>query len=134
MRAFVKEVFRWRAVAIVSGTAHAPTQDDTWNGYHIPQGIWIQGNVWAMHHNERNFPEPDRFNLKRFLGDEDARPFPDEKGYMTFRWGGRSCAGQHLAEQGTYLSVCRLLWTFRVEAAVDAATGEPISVDIFAFT
>jgi cytochrome P450 len=134
MRAFVKEVCRWRAVAIVGGTAHAPTQDDTWNGYQIAKGTWIEGNVWAMHHNERGFPAPDRFNPKRFLGSEDARPFPGEKGYMTFGWGRRSCAGQHLAEQRTYLSVCRLVWAFKIEPAVDAATGKPISVDIFAFT
>jgi cytochrome P450 len=28
LRAFVKEVFRWRSVAVIGGTAHAPTQDD----------------------------------------------------------------------------------------------------------
>ena len=33
LRAFTKEVFRWRSVAIIGGTAHAPVQDDYWNGY-----------------------------------------------------------------------------------------------------
>jgi cytochrome P450 len=134
MRAFVKEVFRWRSVAIVGGTAHAPTQNDTWNGYFIPKGTWIQGNVWAIHHNDRDFPEPDRFNPRRFLDTEDSRPFPGEKGYMTFGWGRRSCAGQALAEQGTFISVCRLVWAFKVEAAVDQETGQDIPVDIFAYT
>jgi cytochrome P450 len=110
LRAFVKEVFRWRSVAVIGGTAHAPTQDDYWNGYFIPKGTWIQGNVWGIHHNEREFPEPDRFNPRRFLDTEDRRPFPGEKGYMTFGWGRRSCAGQALAEQGTNLSVARLVW------------------------
>ncbi|KAH7379152.1 cytochrome P450 [Phaeosphaeria sp. MPI-PUGE-AT-0046c] len=133
MRAFVKEVFRWRSVAIVGGTAHAPTQDDMWNGYLIPKGTWIQGNVWAIHHNEREFPDPDRFNPSRFLDGEDKRPFPGEKGYMTFGWGRRSCAGQALAEQGTFLSVCRLVWAYRVGPAVDER-GENVPVDIFAYT
>lgn len=94
MYAFVKEVFRWRSVATVGGTAHAPTQDDVWNGYPIPIGTWIQGNVWAMHHNEREFPEPDRFNPMRFLNTEDARPFPGERIYdfwmgpQVLRWAG----------------------------------------------
>jgi cytochrome P450 len=134
MRAFVKEVFRWRSVAIVGGTAHAPIQDDSWNGYFIPKGTWIQGNVWAIHHNEQDFPEPDRFNPQRFLDTEHSRPFPGEKGYMTFGWGRRSCAGQFLAEQGTFLSVCRLVWAFKVEPAVDEVTGADIPVDIFAYT
>jgi cytochrome P450 len=103
----------------MGGTSHAPTQDDICNGYIIPKGTWIQGNVWAFHHNEREFPDPDRFNPSRFLDTEDSRPFPGEKRYMTFGWGRRSCAGQALAEQGTNLSVARLIWAYKVEAEVD---------------
>lgn len=134
MRALVKEVFRWRSVAIIGGMPHAPVADDYWNGYLIPKGCWTQGNVWAIHHNERDFPDPDRFNPRRYFDTDDARPFPGEKGYMTFGWGRRSCAGQYLAEQGTYLSVARLVWGFRVGPAVDKATGEEIPVDIFDYT
>jgi hypothetical protein len=135
MRALVKEVFRWRSVAIIGGTAHAPTQDDTWNGYHIPKATWMQGNVWAMHHNEREFPDPDRFEPRRFLESDSEwkREFPGEKGYMTFGWGRRSCAGQALAEQGTFLSVCRLVWAFSVLSYVDR-NGVVEEVDIFKYT
>jgi cytochrome P450 len=145
-RAFVKEVFRWRSVAIIGGMPHAPTQDDYWNGYLIPKGSWVQGNVWAIHHNEREFPEPDVFEPRRFLGYDDdhseddkvegnrwKKPFPGEKGYMTFGWGRRSCAGQYLAEQGTYLSVARLVWGFRVLPAVDEK-GKELPVDIWDYT
>lgn len=134
VRAFAKEVFRWRSVAIIGGKPHAPIQDDYWNGYYIPKGTWIQGNVWAIHHNEREFPYPDRFNPRRFLNTEDRRPFPGEKGYMTFGWGRRSCAGQALAEQGTHLSVARLLWAYRVQPAIDETTGKEIPVNIFSYT
>lgn len=94
----------------------------------------MQGNVWAIHHHDREFPDPDRFNPRRFLDSPDARPFPGEKGYMTFGWGRRSCAGQYLAEQGTYLSVARLVWGFRVLPAVDEVTGREIPVDIHKYT
>jgi cytochrome P450 len=134
MRAFVKEVFRWRSVAIIGGQPHAPVQDDYYNGYLIPKSTWVQGNVWAIHHNEREFPEPDRFNPSRFLkGSPDARPFPGERGYMTFGWGRRVCSGQALAEQGTWLTVARLVWGFRIEPAIDE-DGRPIKVDIFNYT
>ncbi|KAL6159900.1 hypothetical protein ACJQWK_06191 [Exserohilum turcicum] len=133
IRAFTKEVFRWRSVAIVGGKPHAPNQDDVYNGYYIPKGTWVQGNIWAIHHHEREFPDPDRFNPKRFLDTEDRRPFPGEKGYMTFGWGRRSCAGQALAEQGTHLSVARLLWAYKILPAVDE-TGKEIPVDINNYT
>ncbi|KAG9233652.1 cytochrome P450 monooxygenase [Amylocarpus encephaloides] len=134
IKAFVKEVFRWRSVAIIGGQPHAPIQEDTYKGWLIPKGTWIQGNIWAIHRNERDFPEPDRFNPSRYLKDSpDSRPFPNERGYMTFGWGRRVCSGQGLAEQGTFITIARLLWGFRIEKARDAA-GNEIPVDIFDYT
>jgi hypothetical protein len=52
---------------------------------------------------------------------------------MTFGWGRRSCAGQALAEQGTFLSVCRLVWAFDVLPYVDR-NGMVEEVDIFKYT
>jgi cytochrome P450 len=135
INAFVKEVLRWRSVAIIGGQPHSPTQDDSYNGWLIPEGCWIQGNVWAIHHHEREFPEPDRFLPERYLEDHEyQRPFPGDRGYMTFGWGRRVCSGQALAEQGTWITVARLLWAFDIRKARDAATGKEIAVDIFAFT
>ncbi|KAL2264487.1 hypothetical protein VTJ83DRAFT_6997 [Remersonia thermophila] len=135
VNAFVKEVFRWRSVAIIGGQPHSPMQDDVYNGWFIPAGSWVQGNVWAIHHNDREFPDPDRFYPDRFFKDNDHyRPFPGERSYMTFGWGRRVCSGQALAEQGTWISVARLLWGFNIRKARDPQTGQEIDVDIFAFT
>ncbi|KAJ6095658.1 cytochrome [Penicillium sp. IBT 16267x] len=62
----------------------------------------------------------------------DSRPFPGEKGYMTFGWGPRVCSGQGLAEQGTFITVARLLWGFNIEKALDEQ-GKEADVDIFDF-
>lgn len=133
--AFVKEVLRWRSVAIIGGQPHSPTQDDVYRGWLIPKGTWIQGNVWAIHHNERDFPDPDRFNPKRYLpGDPDSRPFPGDKGYMTFGWGRRVCSGQVLAEQGTWVTVARLLWGFQIQKKKRRSDGGIVDVDIFNYT
>nr|KAK5449212.1 hypothetical protein LTR18_002301 [Exophiala xenobiotica] len=134
VRAFVKEVFRWRSVAIIGGQPHAPIQDDVYKGWYIPKNTWVQGNVWAIHRNEKEFPEPDRFCPERFFEDHPLhRPFPNEKGYMTFGWGRRVCSGQGLAEQGTFLTVARLLWAFNIQKALDK-NGNEIPVDIFRYT
>jgi cytochrome P450 len=52
---------------------------------------------------------------------------------MTFGWGRRVCSGQGLAEQGTFITIARLLWGFRIEKALDEQ-GNEIPVDIFDFT
>ncbi|KAG2413757.1 hypothetical protein HFD88_002946 [Aspergillus terreus] len=134
VKAFVKEVLRWRSVAVIGGQPHAPIKDDHYKGWFIPQGTWVQGNVWAIHHHEREFPDSDRFNPNRYMKDSpDHRPFPGEKGYMTFGWGRRVCSGQGLAEQGTFITVARLLWGFRIEKALDRE-GNEVPVDIFDYT
>ena len=103
-------------------------------GWYIPKNTWVQGNVWAIHRNEKDFPEPDRFCPERFFEDHPLhRPFPNEKGYMTFGWGRRVCSGQGLAEQGTFLTVARLLWAFNIQKALDK-NGNEIPVDIFRYT
>lgn len=66
-------------------------------------------------------------------GNPDERPFPGEKGYMTFGWGRRVCSGQGLAEQGTFITIARLLWGFKIQKALDEK-GNEIPVDIFDYT
>ncbi|MCJ1438484.1 hypothetical protein MMC27_007874 [Xylographa pallens] len=123
VRAFVKEVLRWRSVAILGGQPHAPVRDE-----------WYKGNLWAIHRHARDFPSPDTFLPERFLKESEyARPFPSERGYMTFGWGRRVCVGQALAEQGTFISVARLLWGLDIRKAVDAK-GREVEVDIFDYT
>jgi len=132
INAFVSEVFRWRSVAIIGGQPHANVEDDIWNGYFIPKNTWVQANIWAIHRQEKEFPDPDRFNPDRYLA-ENRLPYPDRKGYSTFGYGRRICAGQALAEAGTFISCARLLWSFNITKALDAK-GNPIDVDIFNYT
>ena len=83
----------------------------------------------------REFPDPDTFDPQRYIkGSNDSRPFPNERGYMTFGWGRRVCVGQALAEQGTWISIARLLWAFKFEKAIDPMTGQELPVDIFDYT
>lgn len=42
-------------------------------GYDIPQETWVINSIWALHHDPKYFPEPDKFLPDRFL---------DEKGHL----------------------------------------------------
>jgi cytochrome P450 len=116
--ALVEETLRWRTVTVLGGIPHAPIRDDEYNGYHIPAGTAIVGNIWAIHRHPREFPDPDTFLPERFLNGLD-RPYPNKKGHNAFGWGRRQCSGQPLAQQGLLISVARLLWAFDIRPGLD---------------
>lgn len=47
-------------------------EDDTLDGYFIPKGSTVVGNIWAIHMDPVRYPNPTLFNPDRFLvsGDE----------------------------------------------------------------
>jgi cytochrome P450 len=82
MAALVQEVLRWRTVTILAGLPHAGTEDYECQGYLIPKGVPIIGNMWAIHRNPRDFPDPDVFRPERFLDTELKRPYPNSRAIM----------------------------------------------------
>lgn len=119
VKALINETLRWRTVTILGGIPHAPIQDDEYRGYLIPKGTPITGNVWAIHRHPREFPEPDKFRPERYYGGLE-RPYPNKAGHHAFGWGRRQCSGQPLAEQGLFLTVATLLWSFNIKPGIDA--------------
>jgi cytochrome P450 len=96
-RALLKEVLRWRPVAVLGGTPHASTEDDIYDGYSIPKGSTILCNTWAIHRDPAYFPEPDLFRPERYLEDpreSGAMPYPQKAGHSAFGWGRRICPGE----------------------------------------
>jgi cytochrome P450 len=116
--ATVKEVLRWRTVTILAGIPHANTVDYEYRGYHIPAGTNITGNMWAIHRNPRDFPNPDAVRPERFIGKLET-PYPNQRGSNPFGWGRRQCSGQPLAEQGLYYSLGMLAWAFNIQPGLD---------------
>ena len=45
--AIVKEVLRWHPVGPM-GLPHSTTEDDTYEGYHIPKGSLVIANIWCV--------------------------------------------------------------------------------------
>lgn len=113
LTALVKEVLRWRTVTILAGIPHANTKDVEYNGYFFPAGTNFTGNMWAIHRNPRDFPEPDVFRPERFLNGLE-KPYPNARGSNPFGWGRRVCSGQPLAEQGMIYSLGRMIWAFNI--------------------
>ncbi|GJN91185.1 hypothetical protein Rhopal_004203-T1 [Rhodotorula paludigena] len=130
IRAVVNETLRWRPIAVLGGTPHASTEDDWYNGMFIPKGSTVVANLWSIHLNPRDFPDPHRFDPERFM---QKRDYPGKWGHSAFGFGRRICPGMHLAENSIYINIARILWSFNIAKAKDAQ-GKDIDVDIFSFT
>ena len=139
IRALVKEVLRWRPVAVLGGTPHASTQDDNYEGYYIPLGTTVLGNSWAINLNEEYYPNPHRFNPDRFLDTalaekakfstpETGRPHPAKSGHSSFGWGRRICPGADLASNSLFVALAKILWAFEI------SPREGVRYDTFAYT
>lgn len=51
----------------LSGIPHSVEEDDVYNGYLIPKGSVVIGNVWAIHTYPRRYPNPTVFDPERFF-------------------------------------------------------------------
>lgn len=119
-QALFKETLRWRSVTVLGGLPHAPIRDAVFQGYHFPRDLTIVGNLWAIHRNPRDFPDPDVFDPERYLeSGKRKRPYPNARGHNAFGWGRRACSGQPLAEQGLTMAIVRMLWAFRITPGLD---------------
>ncbi|PSN75535.1 cytochrome P450 [Corynespora cassiicola Philippines] len=132
LAAVVKETLRWRTVTVLAGIPHANTKPVDYEGYHFPAGTNFTGNMWAIHRNPRDFPDPDRFAPERFI-EGSKMPYPNKYGMNPFGWGRRQCSGQPLAEQGLWYSLGRMIWAYKILPALDEQ-GNEVKLDIFAYT
>ncbi|TFY68441.1 hypothetical protein EVJ58_g1010 [Rhodofomes roseus] len=116
----VKETYRWNP-AIPLGIPHFLTEDDEYNGYHMPRDTHIVTNLWAMTRNEEMYRDPSLFRPERFLapsgsidmGVEDPRS-------IVFGYGRRLCPGRLFADTTVFLAVASIAATLNIDKARDA--------------
>ncbi|KAH7921938.1 cytochrome P450 [Leucogyrophana mollusca] len=119
IEALIKELHRFNPV--INLVPHSPTQDDEYEGCHIPRKAWVMCNVWSMTHDSNVYSDVDVFDPERHLYEhvKDPRDF-------TFGFGRRSCPGIHFANAETFLFVTRVLALFQILPDVDADGVESI--------
>lgn len=64
-----------------TGIPHATTEDDEFEGYHIPAGTVVTYNNWGIANDPVEYDQPGRFWPERFLN-EDIDKFL--KGHLGF--------------------------------------------------
>ncbi|KAF9222630.1 cytochrome P450 [Gyrodon lividus] len=111
LRAFILESMRWRPL-VPMGLPHRATEDIIWGGYCIPAGTTVYGNHWAISRDPEVFPDPEKFNLTRWLTSEGK--LRDDLKFPYFGFGRRVCPGQHVASRSVFINTLLVLWSFRL--------------------
>ncbi|KAI1787184.1 cytochrome P450 [Ganoderma leucocontextum] len=111
----IQELHRFNpAIPLVT---HSNSKEDEYLGYRIPKKTWIMANVWAMLHNEKDYPDPETFKPERFLPGGNG-PERDPRD-LIYGFGRRLCPGMHLANAYLYLVVARTIAIFELYPEVD---------------
>lgn len=77
-------------------------------GVDIPDGERVMISIYATHHDEIHWPEPERFDPARFAPGRKPLPYT----YLPFGAGPRNCLGAHFAQVETKVVLARLLQRF----------------------
>ncbi|KAF9534905.1 cytochrome P450 [Crepidotus variabilis] len=117
VEALFRELLRWQPVVPFS-LFHAASEEDAYNGYHIPKGATIIPNIRAMTRDPSRYMEPEIFNPSRFLK-LDGTLNDDDVQYV-FGFGRRICPGRYFASDTVWLSIVRVLFLFDIQRKKDA--------------
>lgn len=61
-------------------------------GYDFPKDTFLSLFIYAMHHNEKYFPEPEKFDPTRYLPENQTNRH--NYAYVPFSAGPRNCIGE----------------------------------------
>ena len=126
LEATIAETLRITSVGPLA-IPHKATVDATLQGYHIPKGTTVLVNLWSFHHDPDIWNDPDDFRPERFL-EEDGN-FVPPKAHLFFPLSGgrRGCLGASLARILLFLSLARMLHSFKFvnQPGCDLPTLEP---------
>ena len=128
--ATIHEVLRFSSL-VPLGVPHKTTCNTIFGGQNIPQGTQVLFNQWAIHHDEREWKNPELFKPERWL-EEDGSLIPvKNRSYMPFGVGRRSCIGEALAKVELFLFLSNFLYRYEVKQT----PGAPPDLDgIFTVT
>lgn len=114
LQATLCEAQRASGMMVVFGTS--AIQDMRIDGYNISKGTFVALNLDRLHHDEREWPEPDKFKPERFLNSEGKFVgWNKVHGFIPFSIGRRECAGQPLAKIMLFTFASVLLHCYKFE-------------------
>jgi cytochrome P450 len=93
-------------------TERANLEPMTLQGYEIPARTFMIVSPWTTQRHPSFWPEPDRYDPTRFIGDHERHRYA----YFPFGGGPRSCVGEHFAMLEGVIALATLLRDREVRA------------------
>ena len=125
--AMIQEALRKASISPL-GLLHATREDYELNGYLIPQGTIVIGNLFASHYNPQAWGDPEEFRPERFIDSEGKLKKIEE--FIPFGIGKRNCIGEVLARHQLFLYTVGILQKFSVRAAGQLPSEDGFGVTI----
>ncbi|TFK80092.1 cytochrome P450 [Polyporus arcularius HHB13444] len=125
VNALIKETLRWYP-ALPTGVARSALTDDEYNGYRIPKGATVILNAWAIMHDDKVYPDPERFSPERFLKDGAVDPEVMDPASLVFGIGRRICPGRYFADTTMFALIASVLHSFEISPRLDD-DGRPVA-------
>ncbi|KAL4737147.1 cytochrome P450 [Aspergillus similis] len=116
MAAVIKEAMRLHPSVGLILERHVPEGGVTVCERHIPAGTTVGINAWALHHDEKVFPNSEAFIPERWLESPPAKLKEMEQSFFAFGAGSRTCVGKNISLIEMHKIIPQLLrdFTFRL--------------------
>ncbi|KAF9457428.1 cytochrome P450 [Collybia nuda] len=123
INAMVKETMRWQLVTPL-GVGHMCSSDDEYDGYFIPKGTVVLGNIWSILHDPDMYPSPEEYMPERWLKDGQINPEVHDP-TTAFGFGRRICPGRHLSDGSLYAMIALTLSVYNISPPMNDQ-GHPV--------
>ena len=83
------------------------------SGLHIKKGTCVQVPCYAVHYDDKYFPEPETFKPERFLPENKDKL--NQYAYLSFGQGPHNCIGMRFAKEEIQMAIAGVLRNFKFE-------------------
>ncbi|TFY68452.1 hypothetical protein EVJ58_g996 [Rhodofomes roseus] len=120
----LKETYRWNP-PLPLGLPHYITEDDTYEGYHLPKDTTVLANLSICREKDM-WPgdELDVFRPERFLDLDAEEAKAMDPRQVVFGYGRRLCPGRLFADETLFLVISNMAATLDIRKARDVGGRE----------
>ena len=123
LHAIIMETLRTNAAIPGNQPRMTPSSGCTLGEYAVPGGVRIGAQAYSVHRNEEVYADPEKWDYKRWMDDENG--YTEEQKKERDRWfwafssGGRMCVGSNFAMHEIKLVVAAVYSNFRTQIVND---------------